>query len=394
MTRLLLVTTIPVHSAASGLRVLDLWARDLEAQMAAVDAVTVVAPRRMAEAGSDVAWPEGIAWIDEATCRGPDHAAELASAHDLVQVAGGEPARRASLATRFAAAARASKRPFVVSLSSDRARTGILNARGQGMLRRVRAWLDARSIRATDERLVSDAAGLLLTGHGLVGRAPHHANVHVGTASWIQAGDVLTTEALTARAEEVAGAGRLELVAAARLEPMKGIHLAIDALKILADRPEDSGVQPYLTILGEGPAKDDLENQARDAGLSDRLSFGGTRAYPDAFLEELSRHHLLLVTNLNVEQPRVVFDALAAGVLPLCPDSPPYRALGLDERLLYPVGDAEGLAAAIRRFDEERGLFESLLPDLREWALENTVDSMHRRRAEWIRETILVPKLP
>jgi glycosyltransferase involved in cell wall biosynthesis len=128
----------------------------------------------------------------------------------------------------------------------------------------------------------------------------------------------------------------LTMCVATRLEPMKGVHLAVEALRIL--RPRMGEHAPILSILGEGRERENLDRLVRDHGLADRVRFADTFSYPDPFLAQIGRHDLRLLTNLNDEQPRVIFDAISQGLAPICPDSRPYRELGIDAVCSIVVG--------------------------------------------------------
>jgi glycosyltransferase involved in cell wall biosynthesis len=90
--------------------------------------------------------------------------------------------------------------------------------------------------------------------------------------------------------------------ALARLFPVKGLDLAIDAI---ARAP---GIE--LEILGEGPERAALEARARERGCADRVQFRGHVVDP---LPSVAQWRALLVTSLHEGNPISVLEALALG---------------------------------------------------------------------------------
>ena len=106
-------------------------------------------------------------------------------------------------------------------------------------------------------------------------------------------------------------------------------------------------------------------------------------AYPRPFLDLLNTMDAVLLTNLNDEQPRLIFDALSQGCLPICPDTPAYRGLGLDDRLFYQQGSVRDLSRVIEDLSNPR-LRLQLNAQLGNLARKFTIQTMHEARAEWI----------
>ncbi len=283
---------------------------------------------------------------------------------------------------RFVKAAHTANRLVILGVSSNRAATTVLNAMHQSLLGRVKAKLKARRTLRTVRALARAADGVFLAGHGLRSMlGTVETKVHVGTASWVTREDMVD-EAVLQKKLESENRG-LRLCAAARLEPMKGIHLAVDALRLLHEHQAPGQPPAKLEILGEGAEQDALIDRVEQYGLRTSVEFGGTHSYPGPFFDAIRRHDLLLITNLNVEQPRIIFDAISQGLIPICPDTVPYRELGLDQRVRYRCGDAESLALTVRRFISPR-VRNDVMPDLRDLARRHTLESMHELRAAWI----------
>lgn len=138
-------------------------------------------------------------------------------------------------------------------------------------------------------------------------------------------------------------AGMVNLVAAGKLKQQKGFDLLLEALALLpADRFR-------LTVLGQGPLRESLEEQARHLGLAGRAVFAGFQDNPYPWLAAAD---LFVLSSRYEGLPNVVLEALTLGtpcVAFRCPG-------GLDEVVregengfLAEPGNPVDLARAIRQ---------------------------------------------
>jgi glycosyltransferase involved in cell wall biosynthesis len=126
----------------------------------------------------------------------------------------------------------------------------------------------------------------------------------------------------------------------ARLEPEKGIELAIEAMTRLPDA--------RLVVAGDGSLRTPLEELARAIGVDDRVYFLGHRADAAALL----RHsQVFVLPSLREGLPLSVLEAMAAGVPVVATDIGGTREIVRHEQtgLLVPVDEPAALAAAIQR---------------------------------------------
>jgi glycosyltransferase involved in cell wall biosynthesis len=388
--RLLMLSSIPVHWDGHQHRTMDLWAVDLARQVRETSACVLlctVIDEPLAQWTSTALVPDGISVVD---ARSLDAKArrKLVEAADVVQVHGGASWTESRLARRLLVTARQRGTKSIVGISSNRARTALLNVRRPSNLRdfakTVKSMARFASISFTYRSLTSNADGTFIVGEGLRSLVSASCRaLHVGTASWIQHADIVAARDALQHADT---SGLRRLCIAARLERMKGVHLGIEAAGLLRHANQAFSVD----IFGAGPEQASLEEQAAAAGLSEHVRFRGTLPYPRPFLAELGTFGVVLLTNLNDEQPRLVFDAISQGTLPICPDTPAYRALGLPRRLCYESGSAASLAEVLENL-WARPIEETL----RDWetlfaiAEQCTLDSMHASRAKWIRTSVL-----
>lgn len=140
-----------------------------------------------------------------------------------------------------------------------------------------------------------------------------------------------------------------ELMFLGRLVSDKGVDVLLDALGLLAER----GIRPALTVVGEGPERPALEDQARRLGIGEQVHFLGSRQGEE--IVHLLNAHRILVVPSRYDEPFgiVALEGIACGCLVIGS-----RGGGLKEAigpcgLTFENGDAAGLAA----------LLEAALPD-------------------------------
>jgi glycosyltransferase involved in cell wall biosynthesis len=141
--------------------------------------------------------------------------------------------------------------------------------------------------------------------------------------------------------------GRLHLAWAGRLAAGKGIETLLEALARL---------DPTMTLdlLGNGPARGQLEARVRKLGLHDRVTFVGYVADRAPYLDRLAAADLFVFPSPAEGFPKVVLDAMAVG-LPIVASTP--RALrelgaaGLIEAIS--AGNAAALGAAVQRLTDD-----------------------------------------
>ena len=104
-----------------------------------------------------------------------------------------------------------------------------------------------------------------------------------------------------ARTEELAFVGRLV--------SDKGMDVLLDALALLAIER----LRPRLTVVGEGPERPRLEEQAARLGIAGQVSFLGTRTNGE-LVETLNRHRILVVPSRYREPFGIVaLEGIACG---------------------------------------------------------------------------------
>jgi glycosyltransferase involved in cell wall biosynthesis len=384
--RLLLSTIIPVYRHEARFYTNKLWWRDLEEQLSTVDQLCLVAPKGNQFPTGQVQLDSSIRVITSDQILSLEKAKELVKDYDVVQVASGVPWWQMLTTLRLSSAAKKRNKCLILSISSNRYRTTLLNAKKKSLLRRLYALWKALQIKWTQNWLISIADGVFVTGKGLLPLVKErHSNVHIGTASWIRRSEILPTSAVNTKIATINKRCEYSLCIATRFEPMKGVHLGIKAFAILRRRQIEKDIR--LVIMGSGNEYAALCQNVEELDLSDFVKFVGTFDYPQPFLSEISKHDILLLTNLNDEQPRIIFDAASQGVIPVCPDFEAYRDFNFPEALFYQRGNAESLAKVIENLLSS-GNMANIIQDILQISNNFTINEMHEKRKSWISSTL------
>jgi glycosyltransferase involved in cell wall biosynthesis len=92
-------------------------------------------------------------------------------------------------------------------------------------------------------------------------------------------------------------------------DPVKGGHYLIEALKNMAEDPENF---PDLLMVGDGPLKEDLLAQAKNLGIANRVSFLGKRPHHEIPLW-MNAADVFCLPSIREGRPNVLLEALACG---------------------------------------------------------------------------------
>jgi len=127
------------------------------------------------------------------------------------------------------------------------------------------------------------------------------------------------------------------------LIPRKGCEIALKALADLSDEEKTS-----LTIVGDGPERNNLQQQALSAGIADKVHFTGSIP-PQEIVHFIKQHHLLLLPSYHEGRPNVVLEAMASAMPVVASDIDGNRELVREgiNGWLFPSGDYRKLSALL-----------------------------------------------
>lgn len=115
-----------------------------------------------------------------------------------------------------------------------------------------------------------------------------------------------------------------------------------DVLRAVAELDTDSC---FLTIVGDGPLRTELEQEAERLGLSCRVRFTGS-VPPAQIASLISENQVFVLTSKSEGRPNVVVEAMAGARVIVSSDLPGIREL--TDQLLFPPGDIAGLKAHLQ----------------------------------------------
>ncbi|MHC5211495.1 MAG: glycosyltransferase family 4 protein [Planctomycetota bacterium] len=156
------------------------------------------------------------------------------------------------------------------------------------------------------------------------------------------------------------GSGGGGLLSVGRLTPKKGFDILIRALAVLVGTQGPEAGGPHLTLIGDGPERDRLEQLTDRLGMRERVSFAG--AGTEQQVREAMRLADVFTLPCRISAdgdrdgiPVVLMEAMACGVPVVCGDLPTIRELIVDPAcgVLVDQEDPEALARELGRLLED-----------------------------------------
>lgn len=196
----------------------------------------------------------------------------------------------------------------------------------------------------------------------------------------VDADQIARADAIDKAREGVSGDGPL-IVWAGRMDPIKGLDNLIAAFARVR-----RGHASHLALLGDGPIRPTVEQQVRQLGLSDAVTFTGMR---DDVASWLKAAAVFVFPSRTEGMPNALLEAMAAGCAVVTSDVPGCRDLVTNEKtgLLVPPRDPAALAAAVERLLDDESLRRRLGDQAgREVEEKYTIDRMVGRYGELYEE--------
>jgi 1,2-diacylglycerol 3-alpha-glucosyltransferase len=189
--------------------------------------------------------------------------------------------------------------------------------------------------------------------------------------------------------------GKRTIVYMGRLSGEKDVDKVIDAYALIV---RDSGAHnkaTHLTIIGDGPYKNDLEKKAEELGISKHVTFTGFLRGRD-LADELRKHDVFVTASKSENMPISILEAMTSG-LPIVG----VAALGMPELVhhgengfLVTPDDVHAMAERIREILDDDALQERLARASLKLALLHDPDDVaaqHEKIYEKLRKNIKVP---
>jgi glycosyltransferase involved in cell wall biosynthesis len=152
--------------------------------------------------------------------------------------------------------------------------------------------------------------------------------------------------------------GGFSVLSVARMDRDKGLDILISAAAYLKNRVDGLS----LTLVGDGPLRGELEDQAAELGISGIVRFTGAIEQEDV-RNEYARADVFVLPSFWEGIPVVLMEAMAVGVPVVAT-----RITGIPELindgengLLVPTGRSEAVAQAILKLYDDRPLVEKFI---------------------------------
>ncbi len=150
--------------------------------------------------------------------------------------------------------------------------------------------------------------------------------------------------------EPFEGKRNKEIVAVGRMQPQKNHKLLIEAFSIFGRKYPEY----HLTIYGKGELQQDLEEQAKELQIADRVHFPGFTA---DVLHKIQNSAMYVLSSDYEGISNSLLEAMGSGLPVISTDCPIGGSAMLIEDgvngLLVPLKDADKLAAAMERLTDE-----------------------------------------
>jgi glycosyltransferase involved in cell wall biosynthesis len=221
-----------------------------------------------------------------------------------------------------------------------------------------------------------------VVGGAIYRRYGHWKKVLKTNASWVRECDIVPAQELREKLKETSKKDPLRVLYSSSLIYRKGILTAIKSFEILRERK----TPVTLTILGEGPLKNDIQRIIKNGGLNNHVGYAGYVPYTH-FYRTLRQYDAVLIPNLSDEQPRILFDALANGVAVIASDIEAFRDVvsnGQNARL-FSKDDPTELASVIEELSGNRQLLRELIENGVETSRMYTQEKVYGHRMKVIK---------
>lgn len=201
--------------------------------------------------------------------------------------------------------------------------------------------------------------------------------------SVVSAGDIQATMSRDASMSAPAAvAGPLRLIWAGRVAAEKGLDVLLEAVAQL----RASGCPVVLSIIGDGPQRSALEDRAMSLGVTGVVNWQGHISDRGSYLAALREADIFVLPSRAEGLPKVVVEAMSAGVPVIATRVGALPALLGDGRLgrLVAPGDPLALADAIASLGSDVDGRDTLRTAGLAFAAAHTAEAQADRLIEWL----------
>jgi glycosyltransferase involved in cell wall biosynthesis len=174
--------------------------------------------------------------------------------------------------------------------------------------------------------------------------------------------------------------GDVKVLSVGRLETEKNPLLLADVLA----RLNATGTRWQLTVIGEGPLREQLAQRLDELGVAEHADLRGYVPHDDGLTDAYRDSDLLLHVSWTEGLPQILFEAFAAGLPVVATDVGGIRAAVGDATELIPPGDADAAVQALERLRGDAARRERLAHDGLALARAHTLEAETGRLAAFV----------
>ena len=231
-------------------------------------------------------------------------------------------------------------------------------------------------------------ANVTLLKEGIVHKRYGHfgSNVKAFCHSMHSSTDVIGVLQLKDRLLSFRQGRPLRAVYAGRFVARKGLKDAILSIAIASQK----GLAVEYHLFGSGPEEQSLRHMVSDLGIDDIVHFHGFIKYDSSFLATLAEFDVLLFMPTSEDTPRMLYDAMAAG-LPIVGSNIPFLIHRIETDqvgLLVDIGDSTAAAACLHRLQSAPAELELLSKSAMAAGQRHSIEKWYQRRSEWTQEAV------
>jgi glycosyltransferase involved in cell wall biosynthesis len=238
---------------------------------------------------------------------------------------------------------------------------------------------------------INNSSLTFVFGDKLYGRYGKNKKVIKTYASWVREKDIISHKDLKKKIQKTLRGTQIKLCFVGTLVDKKNPYYALEVVKLL----KGNNIPVSLDIWGLGPLKEKLEKIIEKEDLWDEISFRGFSPYGEEFYNILRDYDAILITNLSGEQPRILFDALANGVIVIGSNIESFSSIinnGVNGFLC--AKDPKSFAAVIEMLYNEvflkkdKKFIEKIIFNGIRTVKNNTMESIYKTKMEIIKKSI------